>query len=152
DSTNWDGGLLLRSAGVLTVKPRSGGSPIQIGASGASATSMNLTVADINRIADGFSEIIIGDATAGSITTVNATTFTDNLRLMSAGNLVINGAINASGNQLALEIGGSTTQTAALTADSLRLGGDGNFTLENAANQIGTLSKDGTGSVSLTNN
>src|SRR5690606_5492672 len=95
-------------------------------------------------------EIIIGDTTAGNIT-VNAATLTDSLRLVTAGNVAINGALDVGTNRLVLLPAGNTAQGAAIIAGSLRLGGDGNFTLEHAANQIGTLAKDGTGSVSLRN-
>ncbi|HRQ88158.1 MAG TPA: hypothetical protein PLA50_05135, partial [Bacteroidia bacterium] len=153
DSNNWDGGLMLKSAGILTIKPRSNGSPVQIGASGSSATSLNLRAADIGNMADGFSEIIIGSTAAGNITVPGAVTFTDPLRILTGGSLTINQALNTGGNRLALLSTGATTQGAngRITAGSLRLGGNGNFTLEHASNSVNTVAKNGTGFVRLRN-
>ncbi len=131
--------------GRLIIRPRTAGTTIGLG---SGAGTLSLTAVRQAFIKDGFSEVVIGSETAGNLT-ANAATFTDPLRLVTGGNLALNGALNTGTNRLALLVGGNTTQTAALTAGSLRLGGNGHFTLENAANSIGTLAKDGAGSVSL---
>src|SRR5690606_9841084 len=92
---------------------------------------------------------IIGNATAGNLT-VNASTFTDPLRLITAGNLALNGALDTGANRLALIVDGSASQSAAIRAGSLRLGGNGNFTLTNSNNAVATLAKDGSGSLAFT--
>ena len=138
----------FKSGGTLAFQPRTAGQAVNIAGTTA---GLALTTDRLAAIADGFSEVIIGSAIAGNITVGGAATFTDNLRLIGNSTLAINGALNTGTNRLVLMIGGNTTQSAAITAGSLRLGGNGNFTLEHASNSIGTLAKNGAGSVSLRN-
>src|SRR5690606_29742700 len=90
--------------GSLIIRSRTAGTTIGIGGGGG---TLNLGATRLGFLQDGFSEIIIGNATAGNII-VNDANFTDNLRLLTGDNLAINGALNTGSNQLALIVGGNT--------------------------------------------
>ncbi|HRQ88488.1 MAG TPA: MBG domain-containing protein, partial [Bacteroidia bacterium] len=153
DTIDWGAtALTLRSSGKLFIQPRTATTSIGLGDSAGGI--LNINAAELNGILDGFSEIVIGHASGSGSVDVRAYTFKDDLTIRTptgAGSIAINGALNMGTNRLSLIAAGPTTQAAAITAGSLRLGGNGNFTLENAANSVNTVSKDGTGSVSLRN-
>ncbi len=113
--------------------------------------SFNLSANELGYIHDGFSNITIGSASAGTITVGGAVTVTDNLKLMSGSNIDINAALSAGSNKLTLDSLGTVTQTAAITAAGLELlGANATYTLNHADNNISTLAGD-TASVKLTN-
>ena len=142
----WNSPPAIQSTGILHIQPRTAGTTI--GIAGAVGT-LQVNNAFLSGIADGFSEIRIGSATTGNIV-ANATTFTDNLRLISGGGMDINGALDVGANRLVMLVSGTASQSAALTAGTLRLGGNGNFNLLNGANNVTTIAKDGTGSLAFT--
>ncbi|PHS05920.1 MAG: hypothetical protein COA78_14865, partial [Blastopirellula sp.] len=74
------GTFKLQGTGVLSILPRTAGTTIGLG--GGSGT-LNLTDSEIALLADGFSSIILGDATSGKLD-IDTTTFTDPVSLFAS--------------------------------------------------------------------
>lgn len=139
--------------GTLTVKPSTANTTI--GIAGGTGT-LQLTAGNFStNFVDGFSKITVGDSSAGAVTVGGATTVTDNLELISGGNITLNSALSASGQTLTLTGGSGATVSGSgnLTADKLLLNGtNATYTLNTAtANNIGTLAATGANSVSFKN-
>ncbi|MBW7945383.1 MAG: filamentous hemagglutinin N-terminal domain-containing protein, partial [Sphingomonadaceae bacterium] len=154
------GTSFITGGGVLTIQPRTDGRSIGLGT--GAAGDLQLGAGSLgNPLVDGFSEIVIGNSTAGTINVATALlAFKDNLRLVSGANLLFTGTsagspLDVGNNRLTLDIAGTTTQSAGLgayiKAGSLLLTGAGStYTLTHIGNDIGTLAAGvGTGSVAL---
>lgn len=83
DTIAFSGTLSVQSAGALMVEPRTASTTIGLG--GGSGT-LNLTDTELGFLANGFSSITIGDATAENID-VNTATFNDPLTLVTGGEI-----------------------------------------------------------------
>ncbi|MBL8646305.1 MAG: hypothetical protein JNL46_03555, partial [Sphingosinicella sp.] len=132
----------VAGSGVLTIQTRTAGRTIGIG-TGAGG-DLTLSASALGRLQNGFSEIVIGNSTAGAISVgTGLSAFTDNLRLVGSQTLAVDGVLNTGGNRLTLDIAGATTQSAGITATQLLLLNDtGAYTLTNTGNDIGTLAAD----------
>lgn len=92
------GSVTLSSGGDLIIEPVTAGTTI--GLTGGTGT-LTVTAANFNtNFSDGFSEIRIGNATAGNITFNTAIVARDNLRLTTNGNLLLNEILDIGNNNL----------------------------------------------------
>mgnify|MGYP001809747629 CR=1 FL=1 len=128
----------IQSGGALTITPLTTSTTIGLG---TGAGALSLTSATLAVLKDGFSAITIGRADGtGALTAGGPLTFSDNLHLRSAGNIIIGGVLDTGLNTLTLETSGTATQSAAIQAAALRLlGNGGTHTLTNAGNSVMTL-------------
>ncbi|MDC8770640.1 YDG domain-containing protein [Roseateles albus] len=125
DLTGVGGLMTLRSAGALSIRPKTAGTTI--GIAGGSGT-LALTASHFaNNFSDGFSSITIGGATMGNITVGGAVTLRDSTTLRTDGLLSLNGAITANEN-LTLEAGTINQSSALSVAGNLNLAADGGST------------------------
>ncbi len=94
----------ISGTGVLTI--RQNADTVTFGVAGGAGT-LNLAVADLNHILDGWSNIVLGRDTATVAMTVNARTWTDNLTLQSgSGTITFAGATALGANNLTISTNG----------------------------------------------
>lgn len=146
--------VTIRSAGKITIEPKSQGTTIGLG-DGAAGT-LHLNAAELAHLHDGFERITIGRLDGTGAIDVRAVTFTDDVKIMNTGGpgnggIAIGGALNTGSNLLWLASAGTVTQTAPLTAGSLLLTGSGSFTLTHTGNSAGTLAAYLNGNLAYTN-
>lgn len=140
----------VSGTGVVTLQPRDASTTI--GLAGGTGV-FNLTAAELARIQNGFSDIVIGrnDGT-GLIRHGGAVTYQDDLTLRNPGvgsaGIQITGTINMGTNNLTLNSAGPVTQTAAISGNGVRLLGPGTFALGTTSNNFATLAADTVGSLS----
>ena len=140
-------GSAFQSSGALTIQPRTA---VDIGIANGLGT-LQIPTGNFT----GFSNITIGNATAGKIT-LGASGWivptSANLTFQNAADIALNGSLTlATGNTLTLNSTGNVTQSAPITATNLSLLGGGNYTLTNINNAIETLAANSAGSLSLIN-
>jgi filamentous hemagglutinin family protein len=120
----------VTGSGTITIRQAS--DALTMGLAGGAGT-LNLSAADLNRIVDGWSSVVLGRATSTVTLTANARTWADNVTLLSG-----TGAINLAGTQT---IGGNN-----LTVTSV----GGAVTLAGLSGTTGQLSVDsGGGTISI---
>ncbi|HWR28374.1 MAG TPA: filamentous hemagglutinin N-terminal domain-containing protein [Negativicutes bacterium] len=144
----------LGSSGALNIKPRTVGTSVGI-SGGAGTLSLPATYFTSNFV-NGFSQITIGRTDAGKITIGGSTTLNDATAIVSGDDITINGAVNASGQTVALTGGNGKTVSGSgnITAGSLLLNGTGaSYNLNTASgNSVGTLAANGVADVKFINN
>jgi len=92
------GSATLSSTGNLIIEPITAGTTI--GLTGGAGTLAITTTCFNTNFSDGFSEIRVGNATAGNITFNTAIATKDNLRLTTNGNLLLNDILEIGNNNL----------------------------------------------------
>lgn len=143
-----------KSSGIMLVKPRSASVAIELGGSSAQLSLPGSFFS--TNLADGFTLVAIGDQTnTSSLTVSDSVTTTDALSLISAGNITLNGPINAPSQTVTLTGGiGSTVSgnsDGAIIASGLILQGTNTtHTLNNTAHTLTTLAAS-TGVVNVKN-
>ena len=131
----------LIGSGTLTLEPDATGTTV--GVAGGAGT-YNLSAAELNQIADGWAEIIIGRTNATGAMNVNAYSWNDSLRLQtSTGLLTIAGAQNLGANNLRI----ITSSNLALNADLI---GTGDIGIESSATNTTIGLAGGGGTLNLT--
>lgn len=127
----------LVGSGTLTLEPDASGTTV--GVAGGSGT-YNLSLAELDQIADGWAEIIIGRTNSTAALNVNAYDWNDSLRLQTNSGVVnIAGTQNLGANNLRI----TTSGNLALNAN---LSGTGDLTIESSATNttIGLAGASGT--------
>lgn len=105
----------LTGTGTLLIRSHTSGT---IGLGDGQAGNLNLTNSELNRITDGWSNIIFGSIETRAAMNVGAYTWRDNLELRTGGNsnaVYINGAQNMGANNLTITTGSNFVVNAALT-------------------------------------
>lgn len=135
----------ISGTGTLTI--RQNADTVTFGVAGGAGT-LNLAVADLNHILDGWSSIVLGRDTATVAMTVNARTWTDNLTLQSgSGTITFAGATALGANNLTI----STNGDIALPAGA-SLSGTGTLTLQQSSTGTALSMGGGAGTaINLTN-
>ena len=153
DKIIFSAGSRITSTGAVTVKPYTSNTTIGI-AGGAGTLALPSSYLSTN-IVNGFSSMLIGNSSAGTITVGGATTLNDSTSLISGGNIAINGALTSTGNMLTLTGGSGATVSGSgnIIASSLLLNGSGaTYTLNTATgNSVGTLAAN-SGALAFYNN
>ncbi|RYY54206.1 MAG: hypothetical protein EOO09_15200 [Chitinophagaceae bacterium] len=142
------GGANLSSAGRLMIQPITGGT--SIGLAGGAGTLALPASYFTNNFTDGFSEIQVGNANAGTLTIGSAMTLRDNLRLVSSSSLSLNETVELGSNHLRF-LG---TQINAASGKYIRTNGSGRL-YQTLSNGIARVFPVGTGMpapLTLTNN
>jgi len=136
----------LTGTGTLTIQQAADSGTVGIGASAVG--TLNLNAADLTRIIDGWGEIVIGKSTATVDMDVRATTFADNLRLLSGtGTITFNGTVNTGANNLSIVTDGDI-----IINSGFALTGTGNLSIAQATASTGMgFGATQTGAVNLTN-
>jgi fibronectin-binding autotransporter adhesin len=139
--------------GTLTVVPYTAATTIGI-SEGSGTLSLPATLFS-TYINDGFSDITVGNSTAGAITVGGATTINSNLTLYSANNITLDGSLSSPAYQVTLRGGNGSTVSGSgnITANSLLLNGSGTtYTLNTAsANAVNTIAATGVTSINFKN-
>ncbi|MDD2304422.1 MAG: lectin-like protein [Prolixibacteraceae bacterium] len=101
----------LSGAGQLIIQPRTAGTTIGLaGGTGTLSLDANLFSTCFN---NGYSNVTIGNATAGNITIGGAVSYIDPLTLLAAGNIAINGNLTTTASATVVcKAGGDITQAA----------------------------------------
>ena len=124
DSVSLISGTNVSGGGKLVIQPRTAGTTIGLGTgSGTLSLASSLFSGGTRVFADGFSEITIGNSTAGNLTVGGALAFTDSTILQTNGNITLNAGASitnsqAAGNMVLAATGNfinNTTGTTALT-------------------------------------
>ena len=130
----------LTGTGTITFAPTS--DTTTVGLAGGAGT-FNLAIAALNRIIDGWSQIVIGKVGNDAAMQVGAYTWRDNIRLQSDnGAITIAGAQNVGANDLTIRSDGNPVINAVLS-------GTGRLFLETEATNT-TMGLNGTGTFNLT--
>jgi filamentous hemagglutinin family protein len=124
-------GTILSNAGALTVKPRSTGTSIGIagGAGTLALTADNFSTNFVN----GFSNIIVGSATAGAVSLAGAMSFNDNIELISASTISNTGTLTLNDSSLLKVNAGAASSFSGTVA-----GVDGSFETTGSAITLST--------------
>jgi hypothetical protein len=97
----------LTGSGILTLRPSTASTTI--GLAGGAGT-FNLATAELNNIADGWSDIVVGQAGGTGLFSANAHTWSDNLRWLSGtGQINAAGLQNLGGNDLTITTNSNVT-------------------------------------------
>ena len=125
-------------SGTSTLLIRNSNNATSMGLAGGAGT-LNLTVAELNRIQDGFSSLTFGQTGQTGVMNINGYSWNDSVSFQTnTGVIAINGTQNLGTNNLTIQTGANLDLTAALN-------GSGAFSLIGAAN--GTTIGLGTGQV-----
>ncbi|MBN8521453.1 MAG: filamentous hemagglutinin N-terminal domain-containing protein [Alphaproteobacteria bacterium] len=132
----------LTGSGVLTLDTVSAATTI--GLAGGAGT-YNLSTAELNNITDGWSEIVVGQASGTGLLSANAHTWSDNLRWLSGtGQINAAGLQNLGGNDLTITTNSNVTGTfqaddAVITTGAGTFTGTTSFTTLNVTGAGATL-------------
>ncbi len=136
------GTATLSSAGSLAITPATSG--MTIGLAGGSGTLALPSGYFSSNFARGFSDITLGNATAGNVTIGGNITLRDNFSLISGGSITVNGALTGGANTITLtaagdiSISGNITNTNT-TSSAIRINSTGgNIVISNPAPTITT--------------
>jgi len=135
----------ISGTGLLTI--RQNADTVTFGVAGGAGV-LNLSVADLNRILDGWSGIVLGRDTATVAMTVNARTWTDNLTLQSgSGTITFAGATAVGANDMTIRTNGDISLPAGASWT-----GTGTLTLQQSSAGVALSMGGGAGTaINLTN-
>lgn len=143
----------IAGTGIFTVIPDTAAS--SIGISGGTGTLALPAELFSTYLSSGFIRIEIGNSTAGAITLGASTTFNDDLKLVSGGNITLNADLNALIRSVTLTGGNGSTVSGSgnISAMSLLLNGTGaTYTLNTAsANTVSILAASGATALNFKN-
>ncbi len=161
----------VTGTGTLTIQQAADGGTVGIGASAVGTLNLNAT--DLGNITNGWNNIVIGKSTATAGMDVRATTWNDNLTLVSgSGTITVNGIVNVGANNLniitdgdiALTLSNALTGTGNLSVSQTSVGttmglGGGAGTINLTSTEVGRIANgwanltfgrtDGTGAITM---
>ncbi|MBU0801721.1 MAG: hypothetical protein KKA05_12065, partial [Alphaproteobacteria bacterium] len=124
----------IGGTGILTIEQNANGVTMGIGAS--SVGLVNLNAADLTRIQDGWSDIILGRATSTAAMDIRASTWNDRLTLRNGtGTITVNGLVNSGANDMTVITDGDINLPSA--SSSLRGTATLNLMQANASTNVG---------------